>query len=98
MIIRIIFFSTTPEDLVKGKAIWDNEMIPLMKKQKGFHKVFRADAQDEPGGGVVVQFWESKEDEDVWRSNPEYKEIIQKVERFIPELRLERDFIVDREV
>jgi heme-degrading monooxygenase HmoA len=98
MIIRIIFFSTTPEDLVKGKKIWDEEMVPLIKQQKGFLKAFRADAQDEPGGGVVVQLWESKEDEDVWRSNSKYQEVILKVENFIPQLRLERDFVVDKEV
>jgi heme-degrading monooxygenase HmoA len=98
MIIRIIFFSTTPDSLKEGKKIWDNEMAPLIKKQKGFYKAYRADAQDEPGGGVMVQLWDSKEDEEVWRSNPEYKEIIRKVETFIPELRLERDFEVDKEV
>ncbi|MBI4763721.1 MAG: hypothetical protein HY787_03855 [Deltaproteobacteria bacterium] len=54
MIIRIIFFSTTPDDLEKGKKIWDEEMSPLIKTQKGFHKAFRAMAQDEPGGGVMV--------------------------------------------
>jgi heme-degrading monooxygenase HmoA len=98
MIIRIIFFSTTPDDLEKGKRIWDEEMAPLLKQQKGFLKAYRADAQDEPGGGVMVQLWESKGDEEAWRSNPEYKKVIQKVEFFIPELRLERDFEVDREV
>jgi quinol monooxygenase YgiN len=98
MIIRIIFFSTTPDDLEKGKKIWDEEMAPLLKKQKGFVKAYRAMAQDEPGGGVMVQLWENKEDEETWRSNSEYQTIIRKVETFIPELRLERDFEVDKEV
>ena len=98
MIIRIIFFSTGPDDLQKGKKIWDEEMAPLLKAQKGFLKAFRALAQDEPGGGVMVQFWESKEAEDSWRSNPKYQEVIRKVEAFIPELRLERDFQVDKEL
>jgi heme-degrading monooxygenase HmoA len=98
MIVRIIFFSTTPDDLEKGKKIWDEEMAPLIKTQKGFHKAFRAMAQDEPGGGVMVQLWESTEDEEAWRSNPKYLEVIRKVETFIPELRLERDFEVDKEL
>ena len=98
MIIRIIFFSTIPADLEKGKKIWDEEMAPLLKKQKGFRKAFRALAQDEPGGGVMVQLWENKEDEEAWRSNPEYQKVISRVETFIPELRLERDFEVDMEL
>jgi heme-degrading monooxygenase HmoA len=97
MIIRIIFFSTTPDALAKGKKIWDDEMAPLLKKQKGFYKAFRADAQDEPGG-VVVQLWESKKDEEAWRSSPEYQGVARKLEPHIPELRIERDFVVDKEV
>lgn len=98
MIIRIIFFSTTPEALKQGKNIWDAEMAPLLKQQKGFLKAYRADATDEPGGGVMVQLWESKSDEEIWRSSAEYKKIITKVEALIPQLSIERDFEVDREV
>ena len=98
MIIRIIFFSTTPDALEQGKKIWDSEMAPVLKQQKGFYKAYRADATDEPGGGVMVQLWESKEDEEVWRSSAEYKKIIAKVEALIPQLSIERDFEVDKEV
>jgi len=98
MNIRIIFFSTTPEALEQGKKIWDAEMAPLLKQQKGFLKAYRADATDEPGGGVMVQIWESKRDEDAWRSSEEYKKIIAKVEAHIPQLSIERDFEVDKEV
>ena len=98
MIIRIIFFSTTPDELAKGKKIWDEEMAPLFKKQKGFYKAFRAKAQDEPGGGVMVQLWETKKDEEVWRINPDYEKIARRVEPLIPELRIERDFEVEKEI
>lgn len=98
MIARIIFFSTNPQDLEKGKKIWDEEMAPLLKKQKGFKKAYRAVALDEPGGGVVIQLWESKKDEDMWRSSPEFKEVTRKLEPLIPELRIERDFEVGNEI
>ena len=60
MIIRIIFFSTSPDSLKEGKKIWDNEMAPLIKKQKGFLKAYRADAQDEPGEGSWCSFGTAK--------------------------------------
>jgi len=97
MIVRIIFFSTSPDAFEKGKKIWDNEMAPLLKKQKGFCKAFRADALDEPGG-VVIQFWESKKEEDAWRSSAEFQEVYRKLEPLIPELRVERDFEVGNQV
>jgi heme-degrading monooxygenase HmoA len=97
MILRVIFFSTTPDALTKGKKIWDEEMAPLLKKQKGFYKAFRADAKDE-AGGVVVQVWETKKDEEVWRISPDYEKVARKLEPLIPELRIERDFEVEKEV
>jgi heme-degrading monooxygenase HmoA len=98
MIARIIFYSTDPDKIENGKKIWDNEMAPALKKQKGFCKAYRADAPDEPGGGVVIQIWESKKDEDAWRSSPAYEEIASRLGPLIPELRIERDFEVRKEV
>jgi heme-degrading monooxygenase HmoA len=97
MILRIGFYSTTPDALKKGKKIWDDEMAPLLAKQKGFYKAFRASADDEPGG-IMVQLWETKKDEEAWRATPEYKGVFSKLEALIPELRIERDFVVDKEL
>jgi len=100
MIARIHFFSANNrDDRESGKKIWDNEMAPLLQKQKGFYKAFRADALDEAdAGGVVLMFWESKQDEAAFRSNPEFLTVYRKLEPLIPELRIERDFEVGKEV
>ena len=98
MIVKIGFFSSgTTEELENGKRIWENEMVPLLKKQKGFRKAFRATALDEPGG-AMIQFWDSDKDEAAWRSGPEYLTVYRKMEPFIPELRIERDFELDLEI
>jgi heme-degrading monooxygenase HmoA len=98
MFLRIIFFSaTTPRALEEGKRMWNSELAPLLKQQKGFCKAYRAAAYDEPGG-VMVQLWESKADEEAWRSLPEYQRIVGKLETLLPELRIERDFVVDKEL
>lgn len=97
MIVRIVFFSAGPDAFQKGVRIWDQEMPPLLKQQKGFIKAFRADAHDE-GGGVVIQLWENKKDEEAWRKSPDYERVARKIEPLIPELRIERDFVVEKEV
>jgi heme-degrading monooxygenase HmoA len=97
MIVKIGFFSSNPGDLEKGINLWESDMVPLLKKQQGFRKAYIATALDEPGG-LIVQIWESKKDEDAWRSSPEYLGVLQKLQPLIPELRIERDFVLSKEV
>lgn len=97
MIVKIGFFSSSAEDLEKGKNLWDEEMVPLLKKQKGFRKAYRAISLDEPGG-AMIQFWESRIEEEEWRSTPDYQHVSRRLQVFIPELRIERDFELDREI
>lgn len=97
MIVKIGFFSSSPGDLEKGIGIWESEMVPLLKARQGFRKAYIAKALDEPGG-LIVQIWESKKDEESWRSSPEYLGVYQKIQPLIPELRIERDFVLDKEV
>jgi heme-degrading monooxygenase HmoA len=97
MIVRIVFFSASPDAFQKGIRIWDEEMPALLKKQKGFIKAYRADAKDEPGG-VVIQLWENKKDEEAWRSSPDFQGVARKVGSVLPELSIERDFEVVKEV
>ena len=97
MIVKIGFFSSSPGDLEKGIDLWEKEMVPLLKKHKGFRKAYVAKALDEPGG-LIFQVWESKEDETSWRSSPEYLGVLQKIQPLIPELRIDRDFELVKEV
>lgn len=97
MIVKIGFFSSNPGDLESGIGLWETDMVPLLKKQKGFRKAYIATAQDEPGG-LVVQVWDCREDEETWRSSGDYLRVLEKLKPLIPELRIERDFVLYKEV
>ncbi|MBI4333099.1 MAG: antibiotic biosynthesis monooxygenase [Chloroflexi bacterium] len=97
MIVRISFIHTDAQKYEEGKKIWDKELAPLLKKQKGFLKAYRADARDEPGG-VVIQFWDTREAEEVWRSSLESREVARKLKPLAPELPIDRDFVVKNQV
>ncbi len=97
MIVKISFIQTDADKFEEGKKIWDNELAPLLKKQKGFYKAFRADTRDEPGG-VLIEFWESREVDEAWRSSQEYKELARKLRPLVSELPIERDFQVGKQI
>lgn len=98
MIVKIGFFSSNPGDLEKGIQLWEAEMVPLLKKQQGFRKAYIATALDDEPGGLIFQIWETKENEDAWRSSPGYQGVLQKIQPLIPELRIGRDFVLVKEV
>lgn len=97
MIVRISFIQTEPDKYEEGKKIWDNELATLVKKQKGFYKAFRADARDEPGG-VTIEFWESSEAEEAWRTSTEYKELARRLRPLVSELPIDRPFEVGNQI
>jgi len=97
MIVKIGFFSSNPGDMEKGIDLWEKEMVPHLKKRQGFRKAYISTTLDEPGG-LIVQIWESRKDEEAWRSSPEYLGVLQKLQPLIPELRIEREFVLVKEV
>ena len=96
MIVRIIFIQAEPGKFEEGTRMWDNEVAPLLKKQKGFHRAFRAEARDEPGG-LVIEFWESSEAEEAWRMSEEYKELARRLRPLVAELPIDRPFELGKE-
>jgi heme-degrading monooxygenase HmoA len=97
MIVRISFIQTDAGKYEEGTRIWDNELAPLLEKQKGFRRAFRAETRDEPGG-VILEFWENSEAEKKWRESREYKELARRLRPLVSELPIDRPFVVGNEV
>ena len=97
MIVRVTFYQTEAGKLDEGGKMWDTEVAPLLKKQKGFQKAFRVEDRDEPGGLVIV-FWDNREAEEAWRNSKEHEELSPKLHTLITELVVNRPFELVKEV
>jgi len=86
MIVRLSFVKSPPEQVKEARDIWDNQVAPALKKQRGFRGAYRAASLETPGEGVTIQFWESKEDLEAWHSSKGYKELIGRLRVLMVEL------------
>lgn len=77
MIMRLSFVVTRPDKLKEMRTLWNNEIGPTLKKQKGFIEAIRTESLDDPGFGATIQLWESKDDVEAWHSKERYKEFLE---------------------
>jgi heme-degrading monooxygenase HmoA len=97
MIARVVFLQAKPGKKEEGARLWDNEVAPLLQKQKGFYRAFRVEDPDSPEG-LVVEFWESNEAEETWRKSKEREELSRKLHATVSELKVNRPFELVKEI
>ncbi len=85
MLARIVFMQMKPGKKGEGSRLWDEELAPLLQKQKGFYRAFRMEEPDS-SEGLVVELWESIEEEKMFLQSEERKELTRKFKDTIGEL------------
>jgi len=97
MIARVVFIQAKPGKKEEGAKLWDNEVAPLLQKQKGFYRGFRVEdpSSDE---GLVVEFWENSEAEETWRRSKEREELSRRLHMTVSELKVNRPFELAKEI
>lgn len=97
MIARIMFLQAKPDRHEEGAKMWDEEVAPILKKQKGFLRAFRVQDHESPEG-IVIEFWESREAENAWRDTRDHEELVSKLRPLANELPLDRPFDLVNEI
>ncbi len=79
MIVRITQLSIKPEDLQKVRQVFEEEVIPVVRQQKGNLNI-RLLEPIEPGDDIVsLTEWETAEDATAYDSSGVYRELVSKM-------------------
>ena len=79
MWIRLIEVKVQPDKRDEIRKIYNEEIVPTMKAQKGNVDVFLMESMDREGQVISFTSWESQEDGDAYEASGTYVEMINKV-------------------
>jgi len=78
MYVRIIEVRIQPDKLDEFRKIYNEEIAPAVKAQKGNIEVFLMESQDRPGQINSFTSWESQEDGDAYERSGTYVQMANK--------------------
>ena len=79
MWIRLIEVKIQPDKQDEIRKIYNEEIVPTMKAQKGNVDVFLMESMDREGQVISFTSWESQEDGDAYEASGTYVEMVNKV-------------------
>lgn len=82
MIARLTFYKFLPEQLNQVKKIYNEEVVPVVRKQKGNISIKFLEPMDKADELIVVTEWENQKDADQYDASGIYKQLVSKVKSF----------------
>ncbi len=79
MVVRLTHFNVSTDDTDEVKKIYNQDVVPEVKKQKGNTNVMLLEPVDGSGEFISVTVWESKADAEAYESSGKYKELVAKI-------------------
>lgn len=79
MIARLTSFGVHPKDADELKRIYNEEVVPVIKKQKGNMGAWLLEPMDEKDDYISLTEWISQTDADAYESSGTYTELVNKV-------------------
>ena len=90
MIVRLTYCKFLPDRIAEAKKIYNAEVVPTVKKQKGNVGVRLLEPADKTDDYISVTEWKTKADADAYHSGGVYKNLVNKLQGFFtkqPELK-----------
>lgn len=79
MWVRLTFVKTQFEKMDELRQIYNEDIVPKVKAQKGNVDVFLLESVDEEGEVISFTSWDRKEDGDKYEASGTYVELVNKV-------------------
>lgn len=79
MFARLTFLDVKPEEVNHLKQIFDDEIVPVVKSQKGIVGVWLLEPTDPGEQFISLTEWQSRSDADAYESGGTYKQLVDKV-------------------
>jgi len=81
MIVRLTFLSFLPQNLIEAKRIYNEEVIPVVKKQRGNIDCRMLEPIEKKDDYISMTTWETKADADAYHSSGTYRDLVEKVRK-----------------
>lgn len=99
MIARLTFFSAHPRDFEELKRIYNEQVVPVIRNQKGNLGAWLLEPTNEKDQFISLTEWISIADGDAYESSGTYRELVNKVKsKFIGEPQLKVFNIADSKI
>ena len=79
MIARLTYFGLNQKDVEDLKRIYNEEVMPVIKKQKGFLGAWLLEPTDPKDQYISLSEWVSQADADAYEASGTYKQLVGKV-------------------
>jgi heme-degrading monooxygenase HmoA len=79
MWVRLTFAKIKPDSVDELRKIYNEELLPTIKAQKGFVDAMLLEPVNEEEDLISCTLWESKENGDAYETSGTYKEMVGKV-------------------
>lgn len=79
MFARIVNATSRPGQRDEIMDILTNELLPLLKRQRGFVDVVGLAGDTSPDDGVAISFWTTKADADTFYATADYRRILDRL-------------------
>ena len=81
MFARSVSFRLKPNMLTDYNSVFENQILPLLRKQKGFKEEIALSNPNDPDA-IAISLWENKASSDTYNTNT-YPEVLKTMARFI---------------
>lgn len=81
MIVRLTFISFLPQNLVQAKRIYNEQVVPVVRKQKGNIDCRLLEPIEKTDEYISMTTWETKADADLYQSSGVYRDLVEKVRK-----------------
>ena len=79
MIARLTYFHVHPKDVDEMKRIYNDEVVPVIKNQKGNMGAWLLEPTSEKDEYISLTEWILKADADAYESSGKYKTLVDKI-------------------
>lgn len=81
MIVRLTYLSFLPENLAQAKRIYSEQVVPVVRTQKGNLDCRLLEPMDKTDEYISMTTWETKADADAYHSSGTYRDLVEKVKK-----------------
>ena len=79
MFVRLTYLNFLPGKAEEAKTIYNNELVPVVKKQKGNLDCRMLEPLDKTDEYISMTEWDNKEDADAYHDSGTYKQLVDRI-------------------
>lgn len=76
MYLRLTSFKIVPEKIKEAKLVFKNEVMPVVRQQKGNINILLLEPADLSDDYISMTQWETKADADIYQSSGVYQQLV----------------------